>query len=346
MKELAERIRSSGRILLSTHKDPDGDGIGALLALGMALGHAGHEVHAILPDPCPERFRFLDRDGILRQLPEGAKNIAHAIDERTAPGIDLALIVDTHQWGLLGRLGEMLRAEQIPTQFLDHHPVDGGGREDVSGDPDASSTGELVYRLLHSYLDLPIDEKIGLCLYTAVAYDTHSFRYVRNSPSPHLIAAEMLTRGVDAAHVYRHIFASNPVGKMRILGRILREIHIEEDGRLAWAEVPLDWIREGEVSIDDLRDAVNYLLEVEHVEVALLLKEVEGGEIRISLRSKGRIAIHEIAQRLGGGGHPFAAGATMYGALPAVRASVLSLLTPLVRATEAIHCCHDGRPVR
>lgn len=339
MKELAEKIRSCRRILLSTHKDPDGDGIGSILALGMALQDAGHIVMPILPDPCPDRFRFLDRRGILQSFPTDAISLS---DAGITGGIDLALILDTHQWGLLGRFGEILLAEGIPTLFLDHHPVNGDHRADVVGDAESSSTGELVFRLLHNYLDLPIDEVIGECLYTSVAYDTHSFRYVRNSPSPHLIAADMLSRGIDANHVYRHLFASNPIGKMRLLGKILTQIRIDEEGKLAWAEVPLAWIREEDVRIDDLRDAVNYLLEVEGVEIALLLKEVEGGEIRVSLRSKGAIAIHEVAQRLGGGGHPYAAGATMYGDLADTRRTVISMLQPIIADWLSDRFCGPG----
>jgi bifunctional oligoribonuclease and PAP phosphatase NrnA len=345
MEKLAERIRSAHRILLSTHREPDGDGIGSILALGMALRDSGHEVFPVLTDPCPERFRFLDRTGMLHVLRKNAGDLAGAIAPDGTPNaaggsppVDLALIVDTNQWGLLGRLGDLLRTSGVPTVFFDHHPVNGSDRSDVFGDPDASSTGELAFRLLRM-LGLSIDAKIALCLYTSIAYDTHSFRYVRNSPSPHLIAAEMLSHGVDATHVYRHLFASNPLPKMKILGRILREIRIEHDGKLAWAEVPYDWIQGSGVSIDDLRDTVNYILEVDGVEVALLLKEVDGGEVRISLRSKGRIQIHEVARRMGGGGHQFAAGATVHGSVERARESVLALLDKVLGEADSNRCC-------
>jgi bifunctional oligoribonuclease and PAP phosphatase NrnA len=331
MRRLAERIRASRRVLLSTHSDPDGDGIGALLALTIALKRTGVEVDCLLPDPCPERFRFLDPDGYLRSLPSDARSL-----DCERP--DLVLILDTHRWALLGRVGELIRAAGFPTIFLDHHPVGGVLREDVCGDADASSTGELVYRLLHSHLDLPIDSRVGECLYTAIAYDTHSFRYVRNSPSPHLIAADLLSRGVDATHVYRHLFASNPVGKMRLLGEVLGAIEIREEGRLAYAELSLDAIRNHECAPDDLRDAVNYLLEVSGVEVAVLLKEAQAGEVKVSLRSKGRLEVQDTAQTMGGGGHPFAAGATLSASLPEARAVVLGLLTPLLDAPAA-GCC-------
>jgi phosphoesterase RecJ-like protein len=140
-----------------------------------------------------------------------------------------------------------------------------------------------------------------------------------------------LSRGVDANRVYRHLFASNPIGKIRLLGRILSSVQIEEEGRLAWVSLPLLWIREHGVSEDDMRDVVNYLLEVGGVEIAVMLKETEPGTVKVSLRSKGRIEIHEVAQRLGGGGHPFAAGTTLAGGLEEARDRVLSEVIPLLR---------------
>ena len=331
MKILAERIRGAHQILVSTHMDPDGDGIGALLALTLALRRAGTQVYPILPEPCPHRFLFLDPDRSLTSLPDDAEQLG-------CPRPDLALIVDTHQWSLVGRVGELLRAAEIPTLFLDHHPMDGDPREDVRGDATASSTGELVYRLLHSFLDLPIDARVGECLYASIAYDTHSFRYVRNSPSPHLVAADLLSRGVDATRVYRHLFASNPVGKIRLLGRVLEAVRIEEMGQLAWAELPFDWICQHDVAPDEFRDAVNHLLEIDGVEVAFMLKEVGRGKIKVSLRSKGRVGIREVAQSLGGGGHPFAAGATLHGDLAKARTQVIQELAPVLLRHRSAGC--------
>ncbi|MBM3286620.1 MAG: hypothetical protein FJY88_04625 [Candidatus Eisenbacteria bacterium] len=331
MKALAEKIRAARSILLSTHKDPDGDGIGAVLALALALRGAGTEIHVRLPDPVPERFRFLDPEGILVHLENGREDLG-------CPPPDLALMIDTHQWALLGRVGELIRSSGVPVLFLDHHPVRGAVRADVYGNPDSCSTGELVYRLILHYLDLPIDARIATCLYASVAYDTHSFRYVRNSPSPHIVAADLISRGVDATEVYRHLFASNPVGKMRLLGRLLGAIQIEEEGELALVGLPLDWMRQHEVCEDDLRDTVNFMLEFNHVEVAVLLREVEGGETRVSFRSKGRTEIHEAALSLGGGGHAFAAGATVAGTLDEARARVLDAVIPLIRRTKGSPC--------
>lgn len=328
MKVLAEQIRSARSILMSTHKDPDGDGIGAVLAMAYALRAAGADVHVRLADPCPDRFRFLDPEGLLRPLPTDATGL-----DCGKP--DLALIIDTHQWSLLGRVGELVSDAGIPTLFLDHHPVRGAIRRDVYGDPDSCSTGELVYRLLLHYLDLPIDARIAECLYTSIAYDTHSFRYVRNSPSPHVVAADLLSRGVDATKIYRHLFASNPIGKMRLLGQILGAIQIDEGGKLAWVSVPVEWITECGVCEDDMRDTVNCMLDFNGVEVAVMLKEVQVGTIKVSLRSKGLFEISEAAMALGGGGHAFAAGATVSGSLDDSRRRVLEVVVPYLHRDPA-----------
>ncbi len=327
MKPLAERILAAERILMTTHRDPDGDGIGSILALAGALRRTGKQIDTVLPDPCPNRFRFLDEDRLLRDLPCDAVEIG-------SPQPDFVLVIDTHQWAQIGRLGELICEAAIPTLFLDHHPVRGNDRDDVYGDPNASSTGELVYRLLLHYLDMPIDERIGGCIYASIAFDTHSFRYVRNSPSPHLIAADLLSRGVDANQIYRHLFASNPVGKMRLLGRLMSAVQIEENGELAWVGLPQAWIHEYGVADDDIRDAVNCLLELEGIEVAVLLKEIDKESVKVSLRSKGRIEMHEVARELGGGGHCFAAGVTLTGSLEASKSRVLERVVPLLRGGD------------
>lgn len=323
MKVLAERIRAAHRILMSTHQDPDGDGVGAILALGRALEADGKEIDLLLPNRCPHRFRFLDEQDRLACLAEGA-------DDLGVPRPDLALIVDTHRWSLLGRIGELIQKQEIPTLFLDHHPVRDPDRRDVYGDPNASSSGEVVYHLLTEELGLPIDKKIGECLYASIAFDTHSFRYIRNSPSPHRVAAELLTLGIDANWVYRHLFASNPIGKMRLMGKLMSSVQIGESGQLAWVTLPSEWIREFGVCADDVHDVVNFLLELDGIEVAILLKEVAPSRVKISLRSKGKVKINGVAQALGGGGHPFAAGASLAHDLDQSCDRVLELVTPLL----------------
>jgi phosphoesterase RecJ-like protein len=324
MKVLADRIRTADRILMSTHQDPDGDGIGAILALAEALQADGKKVDVMLPDPCPERFRFLDKHRWLRCVATDAVDIG-------CPRPDLALIIDTHRWSLLGHIGELIRSMRVDTLFLDHHPIHHQQHTDVFDHPHASSAGEIVYTLLRDHLRLPIDKRIAECLYASIAFDTHSFRYIRNSPSPHRVAADLLARGVDANWVYRHLFASNPIGKMRLMGKLMAAVRIEQEGLLAWVSLPSNLIREHGVCVDDMRDVVNCLLELDGIEVAVMLKEVEAGTIKVSLRSKGKVQIHEVAQRLGGGGHPYAAGATLSDDLDRSKETVLGMIAPLLK---------------
>lgn len=327
MKDLAERILDANHIFMSTHRDPDGDGVGAILALSIALNAIGRKIDIVLPDDCPPRLKFLDPDGWLRTLPKDSTDLG-------CGSPDLALIIDTHQWDLLGHIGNLVKSAKIPTLFLDHHPVRDNDRTDIYGDDCISSTGELVYHLLRDHLDLPIDKRIAECIYASIAFDTHSFRYIRNSPSPHLVAADLLSRGVDANRVYRHLFASNPVGKIRLMGRLMASVNIEEQEKLAWAGLPLAWINEYNVCEDDIKDAVNCLLEIDGVEVAVLLKQTDHDTVKVSFRSKGLIKIHGMAQRLGGGGHPFASGATLTGDLDSLSERVLGVVLELLRGKK------------
>ena len=157
MQEMAGTIRGARRILLATHAGPDGDGIGSMVALARALDAQGKQSTCLTPDPIPQRYSFLDPEGRIRWFQE-------APDALSAE-FDLAVVLDTHRWEMLEGMGEWLRGRQVPTIFLDHHPVDTPVRPGVYGDSQAAATGELVYRLLHDHLGWAIPSETSMTLY-------------------------------------------------------------------------------------------------------------------------------------------------------------------------------------
>lgn len=305
---LAERIRGSRNILLTTHAGPDGDGLGCIAALGETLEAQGHRVLRLLPDPLPSKYAFLDPKGQF-------KPIATARAEAEATPWDLALVLDTHQPGMIREVGEWLKGRGIPTLFLDHHPIEGPARTDVHGSCDAVATGVLVFDLVVRDLEWPLSPFAAEALYISISFDTNSFKYIRSSPTSLEVGAELLRRGVDSTRVYRHLFASNPRRKAKLLGWVLTECDFLCDGQLAFVLVPYRLVEEMKLERDDLRDSVNHILEIEGVEIAATLKETDPGEIKVSLRSKGTYTINGVAAQFGGGGHALAAGCEFSGSL-------------------------------
>jgi phosphoesterase RecJ-like protein len=325
LKELAARISGARSVLLTTHFGPDGDGVGSTMALGEALEEHGVSVTRLLPEPLPRRYRFLDPRGL----------ITHPIEAKERLGEirwDLGLILDTHQWEMLEGAAEWLRNRTAETVFLDHHPQCPGMRPEVYGDPDAASTGELVYRLLHQGLGWSITASVAEALYIAISFDTNSFKHIRSNPASLVIAADLVTRGVDTNRVYRHLFGSNSPAKARLLGWVLSSMQFDCGGRVAWVCVPHRLVGELGVERDEMRDSITHILEIDGVEVAAMLKEMEPGKVQVSLRSKGAFPINGVAAALGGGGHPMAAGCDLAGSCPEAWERLHPLLVRLVEA--------------
>jgi phosphoesterase RecJ-like protein len=316
LEELAAHLREARRILLTTHVCADGDGLGSELALARGLRQLGKQVTILNPDGLPGRFAFMDRDG----------EIGCWDPRQPLPQVDLVLVLDTHAWDMLGDMGPALRESGLPVDFLDHHPSreDPHGRR-IYGDPEATSTGELIYELLHR-LPVRLDTQMAEWLYVSLSYDTNSFKYVRSQCRPLEVAADLIRHGADTDRIYRHLFASNPPGKLRLLGRLLAQAQWTCEGKVSYVEVPHALIAEAGLEPEALRDVVTHLLEVRGVEIAVVFKEVRPGQISVSLRSKGAVAINGIAEELGGGGHPFASGCELQGEMAAVREEVLGRL--------------------
>ena len=137
--------------------------------------------------------------------------------------------------------------------------------------------------------------------------------------------------GAEADKVYRHVFASKPLAKVRVTGELLRKIDLEENGMIAWTLIDSELVRRTHAMPDDLRDVITELLEIEGVEIAVTFKQRGQEHHKVSMRSKGRFPINEIAIALGGGGHAFAAGIDLDGDFETVKEQVLGPVRALIR---------------
>lgn len=325
--ELAQSIEAADSLLLVTHAGPDGDGLGCVVALGRALRRAGKRVRTVLPDPPSAGYRFLDPEGFLISF-------ADARAEVEAEEWDTALIVDTHQPSQLNGVDVWLEERGIPRLYLDHHPLaKGWSGPTVYGSKDAVAAGCLVYRLILENLGWKVDRPIAEPLYVSISYDTNSFKYLRSDPEALEIGADLIHRGVDTTWVYRNLFASNPMRKARVLGWVLSHATFEDDGRIGSVRVPHSLIEELKLERDDLRDSVNHILEIDGVEIAAILKETAPNEIKISLRSKGTVAINGVAASFRGGGHSLAAGCEFNGSLDDGWAALRPPLSELLQSS-------------
>ena len=306
--ELIEALSGpTGAVLCLGHVHPDGDVLGTLFGLGLALGAAGARVSFAGPHPVPDTLSFLpgtDRWQVWAAAPE----VFDVIVMTDCPNPE-------RSEGLLaGARGPRSRVLNI-----DHHPDNRRYGTVDWIDPSAAATGEMIFDLVRA-LGLRVTPAVALNLFTAIHTDTGSFRYSNTTPRTFRIAAELAAAGADPALVSDRLYQQRAGDSLVQLGEVLRRVEISDDGQVAWLSVPRGLVSREFLEAEDL---VGYPRSVRGVKVAVLFSEDAPGKIKASLRGKGDVPVNAIAHRFGGGGHENAAGCTISGTLADATAVLL-----------------------
>ena len=195
-------------------------------------------------------------------------------------------------------------------------------------DTRAAATGEMVYDLIEA-AGLPLSAEVAVNLYTAIVTDTGSFRYSNTTPKTFRVAARLLEAGVDPAHVATTVYETRQLGGLRLLGQVLQGIETDADGAVAW--LVIDRALASSPDLPEAEEFVNYPRSVRTAKVAVLFRELADG-VKVSLRAKGEVDVARIAARLGGGGHPNAAGLIRSGSLADAKVAVLGAVREALAA--------------
>ncbi len=326
---LVQQIKAAESIVLSTHKQCDGDGLGALLALYHGLRKTGKKVRVILVDAVPKKYAFLQPERYLEVFES-----PHAPLEPT----DLCLIFDTNDHRLVEPLYGNLQSNCSQILFVDHHPVLHQGPEPTAGsyvETRAASTGEISFFILKG-LGIRLDQRIGEALYTSIAFDTQLFKFVRNSVNSHLIAAELLMHISNAEQIHRHLFSTHTIDKVAFLAKVLGQIEYYGNGQIAVLKLHAKDLADHNLDMDDSRDVIDMLMNVNSLQAAALFREDAVNEYKLSLRSKGKVEVLGVAESYQGGGHMFASGAYVRGFYADLKKSIVqNLLDRLDSANES-----------
>ncbi len=303
-KRLEAARRDGGRIILATHVNADGDGLGSELGLYHHLKQSGHDVHVINNDPVPSRYRFLKGTEEM-QVYDGARH------GDLIRGAALFFVLDNSSPQRLGRLLPDVEAGRAFKICIDHHAGVEPFWDLNCVDEDAAASGQLVYEAIKA-LGGSISPAIAEALYVSFVTDTGHFRFSKTTPEVHRIIADLMQAGsISAPRIYIALFEGISRGVTRMVGHALSDIHYEYGGRFAWARLTMKQLGDCGGFEEDTGDLVNMLLAVEGVEAAALFKELPEGTTKVSLRSKGEVDINRLAARFGGGGHKNASGISM-----------------------------------
>ena len=323
-RPLVELIDKCQTFLITSHVRADCDAIGSEVALAQILEARGKQALIINGDEVPEHIEFMDPQRRVRVVG------ASAPLEALRGGFDAFIIVDTSAWGQLGRTAEVLRNFTGPRVVIDHHVSHDDMGALVFKDPTAEATGRLILELAEA-LDVPLTPEIATPLFAAIATDTGWFRFSSVTAETYTALAKLTAAGASPAKIFSQLFEQHTLPRLLLRGRILSHVTPDCDGRLMWTYVTEQDFAECDANRTDTEDAINSLLTVAGVEVAVLFVELEPGVTKVSLRSRSDFDVRAIAEQFGGGGHRAAAGISYQGEREAAQQAILDAVRERMR---------------
>jgi phosphoesterase RecJ-like protein len=323
MDRIIQKIKSGQHILIASHAEPDGDSLGSLVALGLALNKLDKKVTFYNPSSIPAVYRFLP----------GAERIVRHIKKTST--YDLAIILDC---GDIARIGEGSSiVSKIPMIInIDHHVSNTVFGHIQLIDTSACATAEIVYRLI-SALGIAFDKAIATSIYTGILTDTGSFRFSNTNQAAFAVSKAMIEVGVEPHRVAQHVFGTYSLGRIKLLNMALNSIEISDNGKLSMMTITRSMLNETGTNAEDLDGMINYARRIEDVKVAALIQEIKNGagkfsnmnRYHVSLRSDSYVDVAQIAGKFGGGGHKSAAGFQIESTLVALKTKIIELAKDL-----------------
>ena len=316
---MADLFAAKDRFLLATHVNPDGDAIGAALALAQGLTTLGKEVTVFAEGGVPYMYDFLP-------------GVEDVVEDPGAPeDYDILVLMDCNSPGRAGNLIASMDGS-LPTAVVDHHPADGRLPEHSLVDTQASAAGELVYLILKA-MGVKVSPAMATNMFTAISTDTGSFCFDNTSDLALEVSADLVRAGAVPWDIFKRLNLNKPPGRLTLLSLALKDLEFFHQGRLATLTVTADMMDATGTSSIDTDGFIEYPRSIKGVELAALFREDGSGAWHVSLRSLGRINVATLARSFGGGGHSQAAGFNVFKPLEELKdellAAALSYMPPV-----------------
>lgn len=303
MKRAAGLLQSWDRILILSHRSPDGDTLGCASALSRALISLGKSVQFRCADPVPKNMVYL------------FAGIEYGDFEP-----ERIVTVDVADKALLGALEPL--GERVDLA-IDHHGTHRPFAREIWVDDTAGAACQMIYKLVQA-MGVEITPEIADCLYTGISTDTGCFRYSNASPETHRIAASLLECGARAAEINRAMFETKSRAAVELLKHVYGDMEFYHDGRCAVLCLTRALLAETGAGESELTGVSSFVRQVEGVLIGLTLQERGENEYKVSMRSNAPASAQAVCARFGGGGHKFAAGCTIHAPLEEAKAQIVA----------------------
>ena len=319
MNELEKIASNSSSIVITSHINPDGDSIGSILALWLALKQRHKNVEVFINEKLPDKYGFLPRSKHIKKY-----------EDIKGKKFDLFFALDCGNEERLGNSIEIMKKSKIIVN-IDHHISNTKFGDINIVDIYSSSTCEMIYSIIKD-MGLVMNQQIATCIYTGIVTDSGNFMYDNVTEKTHVIVAELMRTNIAKQDIIYNLYQRRSVNSSRFLGYSLTNMDVELEGRLAIFQISSDMLKKFNISNDDVEGLVNYGRDIESVDIAVSITETNDGEVKLSFRSKhDDVDVRAFAQLFNGGGHKKASGAVLTATLNEAKNQVIEKAKQFVR---------------
>lgn len=301
LDSIVERLNHGKDFVIVTHKDPDMDGIGSMLALGRALKNAEKRVLFLSEEPIP--------------FPCNTSNGAHLIVQEFDPSrvFDAVVALDCAELGRMGKIWDRIKGRR-PLINVDHHETNACFGDLNFVQSASSSTGELVFQIIKQ-AHFPMDPQVAEHIFAAIQTDTGSFRYENTTASSMKIAAEMIECGARPWELTLKVTEGYRLPRLKLLESALGTVELHHGGKVGMMILTRAMFEKAQADLSDGERLVDFLRFLSGVEIGMLVRQIGDEAYKVSLRSNNTVNVAKLALRFGGGGHARAAGFEVQGPL-------------------------------
>jgi phosphoesterase RecJ-like protein len=304
---IKELLSTPKKIVIVSHRNPDGDAYGSSLALYHYLLKSNHDVSVVSPNDCPEFLKWLPSQEDIVIFEEDAAKATKLLEE--------AALIFTLDFNALHRVGHAMQEvlEKVSATYImiDHHKQPEEYATHTYSDVLMSSTSQMIYHFFEKLgvIDT-IDKTIATCLYTGIVTDTGSFKYPSTTATTHIIVAHLMEKGIEHTKIHNLLYDTNSFNRLQLLGTALRNLKVLEAYKTAYISLSQREMNSFNFKKGDTEGFVNYGLSLKGVVFAVIfIEDQKQGIIKMSFRSKGKFSVNEFARKhFNGGGHENAAG--------------------------------------
>ena len=293
--KILETIREYRRFVLTSHINPDGDGLGSELALYHFLNNQQKEVIVLNDSPVPATFRFMDlEENIFKRYgSEYKEDIIKA---------DVIFILDISELSRLGALRGAIEESPAKRICIDHHVSNNFPGDILYADEAAAATGEMIKRLIDRS-DEKLTVEMAEALYIALLSDTGCFRFSNTNARAHQLGADLLKAGANHQRIFHYLYENNSWEKTRLYSQALSTLKQEADGKIATMIITRDMLKQSGAAYEDIEGFSDFARNIKGVLLSILFVELKNTNIKISFRSGSDVLVNKLAGELGGGGH-------------------------------------------